>query len=192
VSIADVAGQLEIFDAEMGYPNPTRISLVRCQRCTDIMLCQQEDTGNPDRAFRWGSSHRLWPWEEGWLNDAIPAPLRVEHQQARECFKAKAYTAAVVMVRRTLEGVCADHGIKEKTLARSLEEMTLRKLLDGQLVEWARELRALGNVGAHYTGKAVQARDASDAIDLAEALLDYVYVFSRRFQAFRERRHDEA
>jgi hypothetical protein len=191
ISIADIAGQLNISDVEMGYPRPTVISLVRCKRCTDIMLFQQEDGGYPIRQFTWSPPRRLWPWEEGMLNDAIPEPLRAEHRQARACFKAKAYTAAVVMVRRTLEGVCEDHAIQEKTLARSLEEMAQRKLLDGQLVEWARELRVLGNVGAHYTGKTVEARDASDAIDLAEALLDYVYVFSRRFRAFRDRRQNE-
>jgi hypothetical protein len=50
-------------------------------------------------------------------------------------------------------------------------------------------LRVLGNQGAHFTGKQVPRPDAEDALALAEALLDYLYVFSAQFDAFKERRN---
>jgi hypothetical protein len=102
--------------------------------------------------------------------------------------KAKAYTAAVVMIRRTLEGVCDHHGINEKTLVRGLEKLRQDGRLDDRLYEWATALRMLGNEGAHYTGKPVGRDFARDAIEFGEALLDYMFVLTDRFEDFRARR----
>lgn len=44
------------------------------------------------------------------LNSAVPESLRLEHREAHVCFEAGAYTAAIVMVRRTLEGVLQRNG----------------------------------------------------------------------------------
>jgi len=38
------------------------------------------------------------------------------------------------------------------------------------------------------TDQAATKKDASDALDLIEALLDYVYVFSAKFEQFKARR----
>jgi len=46
----------------------------------------------------------------------------------------------------------------------------------------------LGNEAAHFTGKPVSRQDAEDALTLAEALMDYLYVFSAQFDNFCKRR----
>jgi hypothetical protein len=92
------------------------------------------------------------------------------------------------MVRRTLEGVCAEHGVKEKVLGSSLRMMKQKGLIDERLLEWAQALRVLGNEGAHYTGSQVSREDAADALAFAEALLDYMYVLTAKFEEFRKRR----
>jgi hypothetical protein len=135
----------------------------------------------------WESPTILWPELNREMSLKIPEPLRAEHSEARKCFNSGAYTATVVMVRRTLEGVCADNGAKG-TLYKALEQMKLVGLIEGRLLEWAQELRVIGNDGAHYTGRPVARQDAKDAIDLAEAILNYMYVFSAQFAEFRERR----
>jgi hypothetical protein len=93
------------------------------------------------------------------------------------------------MVRRTLEGVCAAYGIDEKPLFSALDKMKELGLIEGRLLEWAQELRVLGNDAAHFTGKAVNRQDAEDALTLAEALMDYLYVFAAQFDEFRARRN---
>src|SRR5437588_5875982 len=104
----------------------------------------------------------------------IPNDLRTEWEEARTCFEAKAYTATVVMVRRTLEGTCKENGSGQKTLHKALADLRDSGLIDGTLAAWADALRVLGNQGAHYTGEAVTREDAEDALDFAEALLDHV------------------
>jgi hypothetical protein len=93
------------------------------------------------------------------------------------------------MVRRTLEGVCAENQVSKRPLNRALQEMESRGLLDGRLLTWADGLRVLGNEGAHYTGSPVSREDASDALALAEAVLDYLYVLTAQFEEFQGRRH---
>ena len=77
--------------------------------------------------------------------------------------RGAAYTATVVMVRRTLEGICAEHGLKVYPLFKALHQMKEQGLVDGRLLEWAEALRSLGNEGAHFTGKVVSKEDAQDS-----------------------------
>lgn len=118
------------------------------------------------------------------LSSSVPAGLRREWEEAQTCFRAKAYAACVVMVRRTLEGTCADQGVKGKPLARSLKKLADDGRIDETLAQWADALRIIGNKGAHYTGEHVAREDAEDALAFAEALLDHIYVLRQRFAQF--------
>ncbi|MFJ6945331.1 DUF4145 domain-containing protein [Streptomyces wuyuanensis] len=162
--------------------------ITRCRLCCQTLLLQMKQ--DPKRYQR--ELPCVWPQPPRVLAETIPEALRREHFEAHTCFKSGAYTATVVMVRRTLEGVCAQHGIAKKPLYKAFEEMESIGLIEGRLLEWAQELRLLGNEGAHFTGKQVTRQDASDAIALAEALLDYLYVFSAQFTQFKERRRKAA
>ncbi|MEU1276770.1 DUF4145 domain-containing protein [Streptomyces sp. NPDC005805] len=109
-------------------------------------------------------------------------------REARACFSAKLYTATAVMVRRTLEGMCVDQGTTKKVLFQALGELRDANKIEGRLFEWAQALRVLGNQGAHFSKDAVGREDASDALELAEALLDYIYVFTAKYEEFEKRR----
>src|SRR5450755_2150382 len=138
-----------------------------CEICRQTLVIRRridESSGH-----RKGVFEILWPALERNLSDVVPGPLRQEHSEARACFNAKAYTATVVMVRRTLEGVCADHGVTRKPLYAALDEMRSAGLIEGRLLEWAQELRVLGNDAVHFTGRPVSSQDAKDALSLAEA-----------------------
>jgi Domain of unknown function (DUF4145) len=162
---------------------PMLVTLVSCDVCDHAMVMLQEDVGEG-----WDEMARVWPNPRRSLSTAVPKRLRAEHHESVKCFDAKAYTATVVMVGRTLEGVCAEHGVRERSLTLSLKRMHERNLIDERLLEWAEELRVLRNDGAHYTGSQVGREDASDALALCEALLDYMYVLTAKFNEFRDRR----
>jgi hypothetical protein len=158
--------------------------MVQCHRCFEPTIQAREDFGGgfaeDDRpATVYPAPQRLSP--------SVPNGLRREWEEAETCFRAKAYAACVVMVRRTLEGTCADQGVKEKTLGRSLKKLAADGTVDRTLSEWADALRIVGNKGAHYTGEPVPREDAQDALSFAEALLDHIYVLQKRFAEFRKR-----
>lgn len=61
--------------------------------------------------------------------------------------------------------------------------------IDGRLAEWATTLRGVRNAGAHYDVKTpITAQDAEDSVAFSEALLDYLYVLTARFEALKARR----
>jgi hypothetical protein len=179
---ATEVGSVEERNAEHGPPY--FITLTRCDQCGQALVFSQEEYVD----LGWSDMTRVWPGAVRPLSSEVPKPLRAEHGEARKCLDAKAYTAAVVMVRRTIEGVCAEQGVRERTLSRSLEKMREKDLLDQRLLDWAQALKVLGNEGAHYTGAQVTREDALDALALAEALLDYLYVLTAKFREFTERR----
>lgn len=160
-------------------------TVVECRVCYQLVLVEQlKDMPNAMRKV----PKILWPQFNQELSDKIPEVLRREVSEARSCFTSAAYTASVVMVRRTLEGICAEHGMKTSPLFKSLEQMKELGLIDGRLLEWAQALRALGNEGAHFTGNRVSRQDAEDSLAFAAAILNYMYVFNEQFAAFKKRR----
>jgi Domain of unknown function (DUF4145) len=167
----------------------TRTTLVSCDECGGPLLFAQED--DCGAGFDSSDMVRVWPGAAH-LSIAVPMQLRDVHQEARRCFDAKAYTATVVMVGRALEGVCSLNNIKADRLVDALSKLKERGYIDERLHDWTIELRVLRNQGAHYTGDVVNREDARDALDLCEAILDYVYVLREKFNEFKERRAKKA
>jgi hypothetical protein len=166
------------------WSSSAEFTLVQCEECRQVSLVVKDDlpfdTPYPVREFVYPATRKLSP--------QVPNDLRREFEEAQACLSARAFTASVVMVRRTLEGICKDNGITRKNLADMLTKLRDDGLVDATLAEWADSLRHLGNEGAHFTGKQVSQQDATDALAFAEALLDHIYVLRRRFDEFKTRR----
>jgi len=160
---------------------PFELSLIQCEFCDSPSLVRQDDASE-------AAPVEVWPTRRRTLHEGIPRRVRDGVIEARKCYEAGAFLATAVMVRRAMEGFCAENGVRNKNLHRALQDLVERDVIDGRLLEWADGLRILGNVGAHFTEDAVGKQDASDALDLVEAMLDYVYVFSIKFQQFQVRR----
>jgi hypothetical protein len=161
---------------------PFELSLIQCEHCDSPSLVRQDDASE-------AAPVEIWPASQRTLHEGIPHGVREGVIEARKCFEAGAFLATAVMVRRAIEGFCADQGANHNTLHRSLRELVQRNVIDERLLEWADGLRVLGNVGAHFKDHAtVSKQDASDALDLIEAMLDYVYVFTAKFEQFKTRR----
>lgn len=160
-------------------------TVVECEVCFETIVVQQRrDIPSSMRKV----PRILWPQPHQEMSETIPETLRLEVGEAQACFRTTAYTATVVMVRRTLEGICAEHGMKSSPLFKALAQMKEQGLIEGRLLEWAQALRTLGNEGAHFTGNRVSREDAKDALAFAAAILNYMYVFSEQFSEFKKRR----
>jgi Domain of unknown function (DUF4145) len=174
-----------IWQSEDGSQGPpAEWTLVQCDRCHEPTLQVREDFGGGFANDN--NPATVYPVPQH-LSPSVPAGLRREWDEAQTCLRAKAYAACVVMVRRTLEGTCADQGVKSKTLAQGLKQLAANGLMDETLARWANALRIVGNKGTHYTGEQVAREDAEDALAFAEALLDHIYVLRERFARFHAR-----
>ena len=62
---------------------------------------------------------------------------------------------------------------------------------DGELavhLDWAHQVRVIGNEAAHEVDAPDTKEDARDAFEFTEAILIYVFSLAKRFEALRERR----
>ncbi|MBU9477668.1 DUF4145 domain-containing protein [Burkholderia multivorans] len=67
-----------------------------------------------------GHPVRCLPRGDVRVSPNAPEALHGAFLEACTCYRAHAYTASAVMCRKTLEGLCAAHGVEERNLNASL------------------------------------------------------------------------
>lgn len=175
----------EAYEAEEGISY--RYYFCRCPACNEPMVAISGNYGETDNARHWDTPSRYLPRPDAALA-RFPSAIEAAFGEARRCFRAKAFTAATVMCRKTLEGICAAHGITEANLATSLRKMRDTGVIDSRLFEWADALRISGNEAAHGVQVSFTRDDASDVLEFTKALLEYVFTFRDKFDQFQQRR----
>lgn len=165
---------------------PLQWTAGQCPRCQDSSLFIQEYYGEqqfpPDG---WDDPVRLYPPPTRRLSMEVPRSLREDYAEATKCLESKAYKAAAVMARRIVEGITVEQGYDEGDLFNRLKKMKTDGVIDERLYDWADICRDVGNQGAHASKTAVERRDAQEALEFAEALLDYLYVFQEKYEESR-------
>jgi hypothetical protein len=92
------------------------------------------------------------------------------------------------MCRKCLEATCKNFGAKGRDLNSKLQSLFDSGEIDSRLLNWAHEIRLIGNEAAHDADTKVTKRDACDVLDFTEAISIYVFSLTSRFEAFRARR----
>lgn len=80
-----------------------------------------------------------------------------------------------VLLRRVLELVCLDREASGRTLAAQLQVLAENGEIPAKLVDLTKNLRQLGNVGAHASLGALTEAEVPILDDLCRAVLEYVY-----------------
>ena len=182
-----VKGEHEAYDPHED-PFPFKAVLVQCPVCNNALLGGSDLVQVGPNEHEWSSLNRLWPKQESHVDWDIPAIARNSLIEARLCYKAKAYSASVVMSGRTLEGVCKHHSAKNKNLAVGLKELKEKGIIDERLFKWGEELRKHRNIGAHASDEKISKEDAKDLLDFVNAICEYVFVLTEKFNKFMERK----
>lgn len=122
------------------------------------------------KGFHW------WPLLGSKLHNAVPASIAEAFNEAALALSANCPRAAAVMARRTLEAIAEDQGQASGTLADKLKAMANKGLLHPTLAEWAKEVRLVGNAGAHYDPiNVVSADDARQLVEFIRELSKFIY-----------------
>jgi len=110
----------------------------------------------------------------------IPPQIASHLAEAITCHAENCYTASAIMVRRTLEELCADKKATGNDLKARLASLQKVMLIAAPLVEAADALRLLGNDAAHVEAKVfdkVGKDEVEVAIELAKELLKATYQY---------------
>lgn len=159
-----------------------------CTTCRSPILIRQTNVGNIAEGDKWDTPFVVFPQADLRVNPNAPPAIRTAFEEACSCYRVGAYTASAIMCRKTIEGICAEHGINERNLSASLRKMRDDGLIDERLFEWSDALRAIGNEAAHGVGITISQPDAKDTLEFANAILDYIFSYRDRFEAFKKRR----
>lgn len=169
---------------------PISTSFVQCPRCNELMVSYQElerSYENGEEEWDYGDAIRLWPKADKSLHHSIPQLVRDSIEEAEKCYRAKAYHACAVMCGRAIESICEDHKVSSKTFGGGLKELLDKGVIDKKLFSWSEALRRHRNIGAHANFDEISKEDARDLIDFANAISDYIYVLTSRFDDFMSR-----
>ncbi len=160
-----------------------RYTFAKCPRCARPFLMLQVDEGSG-----FSEPSQIYPAKEKTVSPTIPKTIRSAYEEAQACFGTKAFTAAAIMCRKTLEGICEEHKVTGRNLASALKDMKDQGIIENRLFEWADALRISGNEAAHSVSVTVSAQDARDILEFTNALLEYVFTFQDKFEQFKKRR----
>ncbi len=110
--------------------------------------------------------------------DDIPERIRSNLEEAITCHAEGCYIASAIMVRRTLEELCKDKGIKADNLKQRVKGLKTVVVLPPGLLGALDELRLLGNDAAHLESKDydnVGIEEVDAVIEVTKEILKGVY-----------------
>ena len=171
--------------------DPRKYVLLECPSCHEILLgmCDYDiftAYDGPEQE-RWSLPKRLWPDPQKSYDFSIPQLVRNSLEDAKKRFEAKVYTACAVMCGRALEAICNEK-TGESSLARGLQKLKSTNQIDDRLFNWGEALRKERNVGAHASEETISRPDAQDILDFANAIVEYIYVMTAKFEAYKARK----
>ena len=159
-----------------------------CKRCNQPFLIRQSLYGVPGEFETVTDEVVLYPSEKKSHIDGAPPALKSAHEQAVRSFSASLFEPCVLMCRKCIETTCKILGANGRDLHAKLQSLYDAGQIDSRLLNWAHEIRLIGNEAAHDLDIKVTKRDARDILDFTESILIYVFSLTLRFDKFRARR----
>lgn len=130
---------------------------------------------------------RVWPSIDEIKHPAIPNKVAKDLQDAKKCFDAGVYSAAVVMCGKALEGIVLEK-CNEINLSKGLAKLKEMRVIDDRLYDWSELLRKERNLGAHSTDEEVTQDNALDLYDFVLALCEFIYILTEKYNTFVKRK----
>lgn len=169
-----------------GESTPTlidRVSSLVCRHCHQaVVVIEEEWVGDiRKKEQKQGGiiSYRgiyWWPLPECSLTADIPEEIRNAFTEANTCLLANCPRASAVMARRALEAIAVEKGETNGNLAERLNALSSKGILHATLSDWSKEVRLIGNKGAHFDPlQSVTKDDAKQLISFIRELLKYLY-----------------
>ena len=161
-----------------------RVTSLNCRNCQQpTVVFEEQFTGDlPSREQKFGGviSWRgffWWPFLNVHSVKDVPEEVTAVLQEAKTCYSAQCFRASAVMARRTLEAIIADKSASAKTLYEGIKNLKELEIIEKNLLEWATEVRLIGNSGAHFDPIEVVTKDDTRIVILfIEELVKFIYV----------------
>jgi hypothetical protein len=111
----------------------------------------------------------------------IPTPILEAFEEAISCHSIKCYTAAGIMIRKTLELLCDNQQTTGNNLKSRISSLSSKVVLPKELLDGMDDLRLLGNDAAHVSATTYQQVGQSEikiSLEFTKEILKAVYQYS--------------
>jgi hypothetical protein len=115
----------------------------------------------------------------------VPRPVTTALDEAITCHANECFTAAAIMVRKTLEELCRDRGAHGSNLKDRIRDLGTKVILPIELMDGLDDLRLLGNDAAHFESHAydnVGKEEIETGIEFTKEVLKAVYQYKALLQ----------
>lgn len=162
-----------------------KVTCLLCRHCNQgVVVIEEEWIDNQPSRLGCKRSGNIsfrgiswWPLPQSNLSKDIPDEIKEIFSEAITTFYARAPRATAVMLRRTIEAITVYFGENEGTLAQRLLALSDKNILQPSLAEWVKEVRLIGNQGAHYDpANAVTMEDVQQLMNFVEELMKYLFI----------------
>lgn len=157
-----------------------------------MALIGECDDDFPEEKNPWTDLVRVYPKPTRPLGRNVPEPVQTSLREADKCLQIGAHTAAAAMAGRALEAVCRHYSTKDTYLGAGIKELRDKGIIDARLYEWSEELRDQRNIAAHATETNISAQDAEDIVAFTYAIVEYVFMLTKKFEEFKKRKAEAA
>lgn len=145
-----------------------------CATCNDLILYYESEVSELEVFYP--ASHSL--------HRSVPPAVRQAYEEAARVRNVSP-AAYAVLLRRAMEAICEDRGIKDGSLQKRLAELSERGEIPPILSEATDMLRLIGNAGAHNSKERITVPMTWGMNELFKAVVEYVYVAPSRVEEFR-------
>jgi len=168
-----------------------RVSSLKCRNCNHCVVVIEEKWIGDVTAREWNNWQRAerktsgvvnyrgiywWPIPSAHVSSDVPIEIAEAFKEAVQALSANCPRASAVMARRTLEAVTVDKGQTTGQLWQRLQNLATAGTLHPSLADWVREVRLVGNHGAHFDPlHSVSLEDARQLTQFLKELLRYLY-----------------
>ncbi|VVB53687.1 Uncharacterised protein [uncultured archaeon] len=164
-----------------------------CEICHEVLLYGKDETEygpsnevDPSGYIDFSGYDLVYPTRLGQLHNSVPKRVSNLYEEAAR-IRELAPNAFAVQIRRTLEAICTDRGIRKGTLQQRLKKLASNGEIPPVLSEMTEVLRNLGNAGAHDLAGEVKPYDTIAIDEFFRAIVEYVYVAPSKLNDFKER-----
>jgi hypothetical protein len=178
------SGYMISADGKKSKPFFDRVTSLECRNCNQpVIVIEEEFIGDVPRREKHSGGQITWkglfwwPFSDMNISSEIPLDISKILLEAKIAYSVQCYRASAVMSRRTLEAITVEKGEANGILAKRIENLKAKGILDKNLTDWSTEIRLIGNTGAHFDPISDVAKtDANQIILFIEELIKYVYI----------------
>lgn len=157
--------------------------LTECMTCSEVcLLYTWEMDADPQNISK---ARLLYPSGRK-LSKEVPEEIKRTYEEAKKIISISPDGFAVLM-RKALEYLCQDQGVKEYNLNTMLKELADKGVIPGHLARMTKAIRLIGNIGAHAGATHINKQEAELIDDFFVAIIEYVYVAPAKIKALEER-----